>query len=70
MRAQLAELLDYIAMLDEVDTSKVEPTAQVLAQTNVLRADTARPSLTPPGGPCERASQRGAVLPRACGDGR
>ncbi len=46
MRSQLAELLNYIAMLGEVDTSTVEPTAQVLAQANVMRADEARPSLT------------------------
>ena len=47
MRVQLAQLLDYIAVLGEVDTSTVEPTAQVLAQSNVLRADVARPSLEP-----------------------
>jgi aspartyl-tRNA(Asn)/glutamyl-tRNA(Gln) amidotransferase subunit C len=45
MRAQLAQLLDYIAMLNEVDTSSVEPTAQVRAQSNVMRDDAARPSL-------------------------
>jgi aspartyl-tRNA(Asn)/glutamyl-tRNA(Gln) amidotransferase subunit C len=45
MRAQLAQLLDYIAMLNEVDTSSVEPTAQVRAQSNVTRDDVARPSL-------------------------
>lgn len=45
MRVQLEELLDYIAMLDEVDTSTVAPTAQILAQTNVMREDTPRPSL-------------------------
>ncbi len=45
MRAQLAQVLDYIAMLSEVDTSAVEPTAQVLAQSNVMRADTPHPSM-------------------------
>jgi len=45
MRAQLAQVLDYIAMLSEVDTSAVEPTAQVLAQSNVMRTDTPRPSM-------------------------
>ena len=45
MRLQLAQVLEYIAMLDEVDTSAVEPTAQVLPQTNVSRADVSRPSL-------------------------
>lgn len=45
MRAQMAQLLDYIAMLNEVDTSSVEPTAQILAQANVMRGDVARSSL-------------------------
>ncbi|HKP52430.1 MAG TPA: Asp-tRNA(Asn)/Glu-tRNA(Gln) amidotransferase subunit GatC [Chloroflexia bacterium] len=45
MRAQLAQVLDYIAMLSEVDTSAVEPTAQVLAQSNIMRGDTSRPSM-------------------------
>jgi aspartyl-tRNA(Asn)/glutamyl-tRNA(Gln) amidotransferase subunit C len=45
MRAQLAQVLDYIAMLSEVDTSAVEPTAQVLAQYNVMRTDTSRPAM-------------------------
>ena len=44
MRVQLAQVLDYIAMLNAVDTTSVEPTAQVLAQRNVMRADAARPS--------------------------
>jgi aspartyl-tRNA(Asn)/glutamyl-tRNA(Gln) amidotransferase subunit C len=46
MRVQLEELLDYIAMLDEVDTSTIEPTAQILAQSNIMRTDLPRPSLT------------------------
>jgi aspartyl-tRNA(Asn)/glutamyl-tRNA(Gln) amidotransferase subunit C len=45
MRVQLAQVLDYIAMLGEVDTSSIEPTAQVLAQTNIMRPDVPRPSL-------------------------
>lgn len=45
LRTQLGQVLDYIAMLNEVDTSTIEPTAQVLAQSNVLREDLPRPSL-------------------------
>jgi len=44
MRAQLGQVLDYIAMLNEVDTSRIEPTAQVLAQSNVMRDDVPRAS--------------------------
>jgi len=44
MRAQLGQVLDYIAMLSEVDTSSIEPTAQVLSQANVMRDDVPRAS--------------------------
>jgi aspartyl-tRNA(Asn)/glutamyl-tRNA(Gln) amidotransferase subunit C len=43
-REQLVQVLDYIAMLDQVDTSKVPPTAQILSHLNVTRADSSRPS--------------------------
>jgi aspartyl-tRNA(Asn)/glutamyl-tRNA(Gln) amidotransferase subunit C len=43
-REQLVQVLDYIAMLDKVDTSRVPPTAQILSHLNVLRADASRPS--------------------------
>jgi len=33
---QLDSILEYIAKLNAVDTSKVEPMAQVLAETNVV----------------------------------
>ena len=36
---QLSGVLDYVAMLSEVDTTDVEPTAQVTGLENVLRAD-------------------------------
>ena len=36
---QLAEILGYIEQLSEVDTSEVEPTAQVTGLTNVLQDD-------------------------------
>jgi aspartyl-tRNA(Asn)/glutamyl-tRNA(Gln) amidotransferase subunit C len=42
---QLSSILTYIEELKSWDTTGVEPTATVLAQTNVLREDRARPSL-------------------------
>jgi aspartyl-tRNA(Asn)/glutamyl-tRNA(Gln) amidotransferase subunit C len=45
MRAQLVQVLDYIAMLEKLDTSQIPPTAQILTHLNVVRQDVARPSL-------------------------
>lgn len=36
---QLSAILDYVAQLKEVDTSQVEPTAQVTGLENVTRED-------------------------------
>jgi aspartyl-tRNA(Asn)/glutamyl-tRNA(Gln) amidotransferase subunit C len=44
MRGQLGDVLEYIAMLDKVDTSQVPPTAQILSHLNVTRADEIRES--------------------------
>lgn len=44
MTSQLSSILDYIEVLNEVDTSDVKPTAQVTGITNALREDTVRPS--------------------------
>jgi aspartyl-tRNA(Asn)/glutamyl-tRNA(Gln) amidotransferase subunit C len=44
MRIQLVQVLDYINMLDKVDTSKIPPTAQILSHLNVTREDVSRPS--------------------------
>lgn len=35
----ISAVLDYMKILNEVDTDKVEPTAQVTGLTNVLRED-------------------------------
>ncbi len=43
-QGQLSQILDYVAMLDEVDVSKVEPTAQVTGLTNSMRPDEAKVS--------------------------
>ncbi len=45
MEAQLADILAYIGLLDELDTSNVPPTAHVLDVFNVFREDEVRPSL-------------------------
>ncbi len=42
---QLNAILDYIDVLNKVDTAGVEPTAHVLPLKNVMRADETRPSL-------------------------
>ena len=44
MRVQLLDVLEYIEMLQQVDTSAVPATAQVLTHLNVTRPDTPRPS--------------------------
>jgi aspartyl-tRNA(Asn)/glutamyl-tRNA(Gln) amidotransferase subunit C len=42
----LNQVLDYVASLDELDTSDVAPTAHVLPISNVFRNDEKRPSLS------------------------
>ena len=44
MRGQLGDVLEYIAMLDKLDTSQIPPTAQILSHLNVTRPDESRPS--------------------------
>ena len=46
LREQLSAILDHIALLNQVDTDTVAPTAQVTGLSNVLREDEPRPSLT------------------------
>ena len=45
MRAQLDSILAYIDKLRTLDTEGVEPTSHAVPMTNVMREDTARPSL-------------------------
>jgi aspartyl-tRNA(Asn)/glutamyl-tRNA(Gln) amidotransferase subunit C len=42
---QLAAVLDYVAMIDELDLEGVEPTAHAVARRNVMRDDVVEPSL-------------------------
>lgn len=43
---QLADILGYIEIINELDTTKVSPTSQVTGLNNVLREDKEKPSLT------------------------
>jgi aspartyl-tRNA(Asn)/glutamyl-tRNA(Gln) amidotransferase subunit C len=45
--AQLAEILAYVAKLNEVDTSGVAPTSHASERTNAFREDVPRPGLAP-----------------------
>jgi aspartyl-tRNA(Asn)/glutamyl-tRNA(Gln) amidotransferase subunit C len=42
---QLSQILTHVETLNQYDTAGVEPTATVLGQVNVFRADEVRPSL-------------------------
>jgi aspartyl-tRNA(Asn)/glutamyl-tRNA(Gln) amidotransferase subunit C len=44
-QAQLGNILGYIAKLNELDVTNVEPTAHAVPLVNVMRADEVRPSL-------------------------
>lgn len=46
MQAQLSRILEAVATLQDVDTSAVGPTAQVIALENVMRDDDARPPMS------------------------
>jgi aspartyl-tRNA(Asn)/glutamyl-tRNA(Gln) amidotransferase subunit C len=39
LRSQLSEILDYVQILDSVDTSGLEPTYQVTGLKNIMRKD-------------------------------
>ena len=45
---ELTSILKYVEMLQRVDTTSVEPTAQVTGQTNSLRSDEITPLLAHP----------------------
>ena len=45
METQMADILDYIGLLDELDTSGVPPTSHVIDVANVMREDEVKPSL-------------------------
>lgn len=71
MEAQLDLILSMFAVLDEVPTDAIAPTAQTIAVENILRADVVRPSLTQAevlGNAPERSGAH-VVVPAIIGDG-
>lgn len=46
LRDDLSSILGHIAVLQQIDTSAIPPTAQVNSLTNVMRDDEVRPSLS------------------------
>lgn len=46
LQGQLNRILEAVGQLQAVDTSTVDPTAQVIALENVMRDDVARPGLS------------------------
>jgi aspartyl-tRNA(Asn)/glutamyl-tRNA(Gln) amidotransferase subunit C len=44
---QLSQILESFTLLQEVDTSAVEPTASVLPLKSIMRQDEAQPALKP-----------------------
>ena len=45
LEKQLSDVLEYIGVLDEVDTKDIQPTSQVTGLENVTQEDIARESL-------------------------
>jgi aspartyl-tRNA(Asn)/glutamyl-tRNA(Gln) amidotransferase subunit C len=45
LQEQLSGILEYMRAINELDTSEIPPTAQVIPLSNVMRADEVRPSL-------------------------
>ncbi len=45
MTTQLGQIVGYMEMLNELDTTQVEPMAHAVEVSNVFRADEVRPSL-------------------------
>lgn len=45
MTGQLNSILDYIDVLNKLDTENIQPTAHVLPMKNVMREDVVKPSL-------------------------
>jgi aspartyl-tRNA(Asn)/glutamyl-tRNA(Gln) amidotransferase subunit C len=45
LQQQLSQILGHMQMIDQLDTSAIPPTAQVIPVNTVMRDDEARPSL-------------------------
>ena len=69
LEGQLNHILDQYAILAELATDDIPPTAQTIELENILRDDVVRPSLPVDGGPRQRARAR-RRLHRRAGDPR
>ena len=64
MTVQLGDILGYMDLLGEVDTTNVEPMAHARDMANVFRDDVARPESRSRAGPGQRPAPGRGVLPR------
>jgi aspartyl-tRNA(Asn)/glutamyl-tRNA(Gln) amidotransferase subunit C len=62
MRSQLNSILDYIALLQEVDVTDVAPTAQVTGLTTVLREDAVTTGLSQAAALANAPAQRNGLF--------
>jgi aspartyl-tRNA(Asn)/glutamyl-tRNA(Gln) amidotransferase subunit C len=46
MREELAPIIEYFEVLNELDTSPIPPTAQVITVQNLMRPDEVEPSVS------------------------
>ena len=67
---QLARILAYMDQLEAVQTAEVEPLAQPLSLTNVLREDVPRPGVDPDIALCNAPEREGSFfrVPRVLDD--
>jgi aspartyl-tRNA(Asn)/glutamyl-tRNA(Gln) amidotransferase subunit C len=70
LEGQLNHILDQYAVLAELDTEQIAPTAQTIELENILREDEPRPSLPPDEGLAGAPERRGDlfVVPAIIGD--
>ncbi len=71
METDLDLILTMFAVLDELDTDGIAPTAQTIEVESILRADRPRPSLTQEEALANAPEQSGGyvVVPAILGDG-
>jgi aspartyl-tRNA(Asn)/glutamyl-tRNA(Gln) amidotransferase subunit C len=62
MRSQLNSILDYIALLQEVDVTDVAPTAQVTGLTTVVREDAVTTGLSQAAALANAPAQRNGLF--------
>ena len=47
MQAEMDAMLDYVELLNELDTEGIEPTSHAIPMENAFREDSVQPSLSP-----------------------